>query len=44
MVQRTLDASGFNCLVGCHFADLKKGNIDLGRYLDRHKPDVVIYS
>lgn len=42
MVQRMLDASGFNCLVGCHFADLRKGTIDFGRYLDKHDPDVVI--
>jgi hypothetical protein len=25
MVQRMLDVSGFNCLIGCHFSDLKKG-------------------
>jgi len=42
MVQRMLDASGFHCLVGCHFADLKKGTIDFGNYLGRHEPDVVI--
>jgi DNA-binding response OmpR family regulator len=44
MVQRMLDASGFNCLIGCHFADLKKGNIDFARYLDRHEPEVVIFD
>jgi len=44
MVQRMLDASGFNCLIGCHFADLKKGNIDFTRYLDRHEPEVVIFD
>ena len=44
MVQRMLDASGFNCLVGCHFSDLKKGRIDFDRYLDQHEPDVVIFD
>ena len=44
MVQRMLDASGFNCLVGCHFADLKKGRIDFARYLSKHEPDVVIFD
>jgi DNA-binding response OmpR family regulator len=42
MVQRMLGASGFSCLVGCHFADLKKGIIDFDRYLSRHEPEVVI--
>ena len=44
MVRRMLDASGFNCLVGCHFADLKKGRIDFARYLDQHAPEVVIFD
>jgi hypothetical protein len=26
-VQRMLDVSGFNCLIGCHCSDLKKGRI-----------------
>jgi DNA-binding response OmpR family regulator len=42
MVRRMLGASGFSCLIGCHFADLKKGFIDFARYLERHRPDVVI--
>jgi len=42
MVQRMLDASGFNCLVGCHFADLKNGRIDFARYLGAREPAVVI--
>lgn len=42
MVQRMLDATGFNCLVGCHFADLKKGSIDFTTYLNKHRPEVVI--
>lgn len=44
MVQRMLGASGFSCLVGCHFSDLKKGIIDFGRYLNKHEPDVVIFD
>src|ERR1700686_2099507 len=44
MVQRMLDASGFNCLIGCHFSDLKKGRIDFARYLGQHDPDVVIFD
>jgi DNA-binding response OmpR family regulator len=42
MVQRMLAASGFNCLVGCHFADLKNGHIDFARYLGAREPAVVI--
>jgi DNA-binding response OmpR family regulator len=44
MVQRMLDASGFDCLIGCHFSDLKKGRIDFARYLGQHDPDVVIFD
>jgi DNA-binding response OmpR family regulator len=44
MVQRMLDASGFSCLVGCHFADLKKGVIDFARYVDKHQPQVAIFD
>jgi DNA-binding response OmpR family regulator len=42
MVERMLDAAGFHCLVGCHFADLKKGRIEFDAYLSRHQPEVVI--
>jgi DNA-binding response OmpR family regulator len=44
MVQRMLDASGFSCLVGCHFADLKKGRIDFARYVGERQPEVVIFD
>lgn len=44
MVKRMLDASDFNCYVGCHFSDLKKGRIDFGRYLAKHDPEVVIFD
>jgi CheY-like chemotaxis protein len=42
MVQQMLEASDFACLIGCHFADLKKGRIDFGRYLAEHQPEVVV--
>jgi DNA-binding response OmpR family regulator len=44
MVQRMLGASGFDWLVGCHFADLKNGVIDFGRYLGRYEPEVVVFD
>jgi DNA-binding response OmpR family regulator len=44
MVQRMLDASGFSCLVGCHFSDLKKGRVDFAHYVELHKPEVVIFD
>jgi DNA-binding response OmpR family regulator len=44
MVQAMLNASGLACLVGCHFADLKKGRTDFSRYLARHDPRVVIFD
>jgi DNA-binding response OmpR family regulator len=44
MVRRMLGTSGFICLVGCHFADLKKGTIDFNRYVEKHQPDVVIFD
>ncbi len=44
MVERMLSASGFQCLIGCHFTDLKKGNIDFVRYMAQHQPNVVIFD
>ena len=44
MVQRMLSASGIHCLAGCHFADLKKGNVDFGQFLAKHDPQVVIFD
>ena len=44
MVQRMLDASGVQCLVNCHFADLRKGVVDFGDYLRKHEPEVVIFD
>lgn len=42
MVKRMLGADGYDCRTGCHFADLKKGLVDFGRYLHQQNPDVVI--
>jgi DNA-binding response OmpR family regulator len=44
MVRRMLDAAGFSCVVGCRFADLKKGYVDFARYLGLHDPEVVIFD
>ena len=44
MVRRMLDASGLGCLVGCRVSDLKKGAVDLARYLDTYEPDLVIFD
>jgi DNA-binding response OmpR family regulator len=44
MVQRMLSASGIDCLTGCHFADLKKGNVDFGQFLAKNDPQVVIFD
>src|SRR6202049_3573544 len=45
MVQRLLTASGSEqTLIWCHFADLKKGIVDFGRYMDKHNPEVVIFD
>jgi DNA-binding response OmpR family regulator len=45
MVQKLLTASGSDqTLIWCHFADLKKGIVDFGRYMDKHNPEVVIFD
>jgi len=44
MVQRMLAAAGLHCLVGCRFADLKKGIVNFAGYLRQHDPDVVIFD
>jgi hypothetical protein len=44
MVQRMLSATGIDCLTGCHFADLKKGNVDFAQFLGKHDPQVVIFD
>jgi hypothetical protein len=45
MVQRLLTDSGTDqTLIWCHFADLKKGIVNFGKYMDRHNPEVVIFD
>jgi DNA-binding response OmpR family regulator len=44
MVLRMLAASGIHGLAGCHFADLKKGNVDFVQFLANHDPQVVIFD
>src|SRR3984893_11183092 len=45
MVQRLLTAAGDEqTLIWCHFADLKKGIVDFGKYMDKHNPEVVIFD
>jgi len=45
MVQKLLTASGREqVLIWCHFADLKKGIIDFGKYISKHNPEVVIFD
>jgi DNA-binding response OmpR family regulator len=40
-----LDKSGNNqTLIWCHFADLRKGVTDFGKYMDKHNPEVVIFD
>jgi DNA-binding response OmpR family regulator len=45
MVQNLLsEAGGDQSLIWCHFADLKKGVVDFGRYMDKHNPEVVVFD
>jgi hypothetical protein len=44
MVQRMLAAAGLDCLGGCHFADLKKGNVRFTEFLATYDPHVVIFD
>jgi hypothetical protein len=45
MVQGLLTAScGGQTLIWCHFADLKKGIVDFGKYMEKHNPEVVIFD
>jgi DNA-binding response OmpR family regulator len=44
MVKRMLAASGYTCLIGCQFSDLKKNRIDFARYLGQNEPEVVIFD
>jgi DNA-binding response OmpR family regulator len=45
MVQKLLtDSGGDQTLIWCHFADLKKGIVNFGKYMERHNPEVVIFD
>jgi DNA-binding response OmpR family regulator len=45
MVQKLLtESGGHQTLIWCHFADLKKGIVDFGKYMDKHNPEVVIFD
>ena len=45
MVQKLLTASGREqVLIWCHFADLKKGIVNFGKYMEKHNPEVVIFD
>ena len=45
MVQKLLTNSGrHQSLIWCHFADLKKGIVNFGKYMERHNPEVVIFD
>ncbi len=45
MVQKLLTAAGDEqTLIWCHFADLKKGIVDFGKYIEKHNPEVVIFD
>jgi DNA-binding response OmpR family regulator len=45
MVQKLLtESDGEQTLIWCHFADLKKGIVDFGRYMEKHNPEVVIFD
>ena len=45
MVQKLLiESGGDQTLIWCHFADLKKGIVDFGKYMSKHNPEVVIFD
>jgi hypothetical protein len=45
MILKLLTDSGDEqSLIGCHFADLKKGVVDFDKYMKQHNPEVVIFD
>jgi hypothetical protein len=45
MVQDILNkGDSAQTLVWCHFADLKKGIVDVAKWLSKHNPEVVIFD
>jgi hypothetical protein len=41
MVRRMLDATGFKCIVGCHFSEISKGLMNFARH-GQHEVAVMI--
>jgi hypothetical protein len=45
MVQKMLmELDDHQLLIWCHFADLKKGVVDFGKYIRKHNPEVVVFD
>src|SRR6202163_755981 len=45
MVQAILkEGEQAQTLVWCHFADLKKGIVDVAKWLSKHNPEVVVFD
>jgi hypothetical protein len=45
MIQKMLtDEKDLQQLIWCHFADLKKGVVDFGKYIEKHNPEVVVFD
>jgi DNA-binding response OmpR family regulator len=45
MVQGLLtEADREQILIWCHFADLRKGVVDFGKYMEKYNPEVVIFD
>jgi DNA-binding response OmpR family regulator len=45
MIQTILsEGDDVQTMVWCHFADLKKGIVNFGKYVAKHNPEVVIFD
>jgi hypothetical protein len=45
MIQKVLtEGNDVQTLVWCHFADLKKGIVNFGKYVAKHNPEVVTFD
>jgi DNA-binding response OmpR family regulator len=45
MIQKILsEGDDVQTMVWCHFADLKKGIVNFGKYVAKHNPEVVIFD
>ena len=43
LLRTALDGAGFHTVVG-HISELKRGELDLIEFLDRHAPAVIVYD